>query len=376
MVSVTKTIYKKAYEALIKNKVSGNGLTFRIKDGAVTADKIADGAITTDKIADGAITAKKIADGAVTTGKIADGAVTTNKIADGAVTTEKISDGAVTSVKIEEGAVTSAELADGAVTTSKLADGAVTTVKIVDKAVTEEKLADGAVTTGKIADGAVSLVKIDGDVFSSFGKVRYVELSGFDSRQSSGTLASDTTFSTFMPWIQGGDTVIFRIKDAADEQEYFVHEYSFDGNPMEASSWGSTHSIQPVFNLYNSTIIAQVIYAGDEVIDYTLIENGSRMADKSITESKLSEEVQEKLNSALTSSPIVFAYYDSGLGIFRSAAPIGSDGNGNYIWRDSEGSGGIAFTEGKMTGDSSKLYVDMLGNKIYRYDGSNYIILS
>lgn len=275
--NIMATIYKKAYEALIKNKVSGNGLTFKIKDGSVTSDKLADGAISADKL----------------------------------------------------------------------------------------------------ADGAISLEKIDSEVWKSFGKVRYVTLSGFDSRKSTGTLTSDTTFSTFLPWIKDGDTVIFRIKDTADGQEYFVHEYSFDGEPLSKSSWQSTELIQPVFNLYNTTVVVQVLYAGDENINYSLIENGNRIADGSITESKLSEDVQKKIDSALTSSPIVFAYYDSKNGIFRNVAPDNTIESGSsYIWGDMvDRDGNVTYT-GKMTGDSSKLYVDLLGNKMYRFNGSAWVALS
>lgn len=317
---------KIAFESLIKNAPSVGRLFFRIKQGSIKSDKLADGAVT----------ASKLADGAVTEGKIADGAVTTAKIANSAVATEK--------------------LANGAVTTTKLRDGSVT----------EEKL----------ADGAVSLVKLDKNFFNSFGKVRYVKLSGFDTRKSKGEMTSDTTFAEFMSWMRAGDTVIFRIKDAADEQEYLVHEYSMDGNPLDKDSWDGSDFIQPVFNVYNSTKVVQVLYAGDEVITYYIMENSTRIADGSITESKLSEDVQKKIDSALTSSPVVFAYYDSKDGIFRNVAPtILGDG---YFWNDAVDSldaTNIVYI-GKMTGDSSKLYVDLLGNKMYRFDGSKYITVS
>lgn len=56
-------------------------LSFNIKDGSVTTEKITDGAITEPKLANGAVTNAKIADNAITTDKVADGKITLSKLA-------------------------------------------------------------------------------------------------------------------------------------------------------------------------------------------------------------------------------------------------------------------------------------------------------
>jgi hypothetical protein len=63
-------------------------------------------------------------------------------IPDNSVTTSKIRDAAVTSQKIQDNSISTAKLLDGAVTNSKLQDNSVTTSKIVDNSVNSFKLDD------------------------------------------------------------------------------------------------------------------------------------------------------------------------------------------------------------------------------------------
>ena len=100
------------------------------------------GVVGSDQLADGSVTVNKLGNGAVTEPKIQNDAVTEPKILNGAVTEPKIQNDAVSSDKIRAGAVAESKIADGAVTVGKIADNAVTEGKIVDRAVAERKLSD------------------------------------------------------------------------------------------------------------------------------------------------------------------------------------------------------------------------------------------
>jgi hypothetical protein len=90
----------------------------------------------------GVVGTEQLADGAVTVSKIGNTAVTESKIATSAVTGAKIQNNAVSEDKIQIGAVTESKIGTNAVTDSKIADNAVTDSKIVDRAVIERKLSD------------------------------------------------------------------------------------------------------------------------------------------------------------------------------------------------------------------------------------------
>jgi hypothetical protein len=132
----------------------------QLADGSVTESKIGNGAVTEPKIAADAVTEAKIENEAVSGAKIQTGAVTEPKIAASAVTESKIQNDAVSGDKIQTGAVTESKIAAGAVTESKIGVDAVTESKIQNDAVSEGKIRTGAVTGDKIADGAVTTDKI------------------------------------------------------------------------------------------------------------------------------------------------------------------------------------------------------------------------
>lgn len=111
--------------------------TVKIKDSAVTSDKIAAGHVGNSKLVNYCVTNDKLANNSVTERNIADGAVTNGKIADDAVTSKKIYNGAVTNEKIGSGAVTNGKLANSSVGTSKLIDGSVTKAKLASDVTAE-----------------------------------------------------------------------------------------------------------------------------------------------------------------------------------------------------------------------------------------------
>jgi hypothetical protein len=99
-------------------------------NGCVNAGDIAGAAVKTSKIRNHAVTKNKLRANAVDSFKIRDGQVKTPDLADGAVTGSKIKANAVNSFKIRDGQVKTPDLADGAVTGSKIADGAITPEKL------------------------------------------------------------------------------------------------------------------------------------------------------------------------------------------------------------------------------------------------------
>jgi len=140
-------------------------ITGKIRDLAVTNDKLAPSSVTSDKIADGTVIAVDIAPSAVDTLELSNSAVTNPKLAVNAVTSTNISDtaviqsklatGAVGITQIENYAITNIKLAPDSVTSDKIAPGTIVQTDVSDSAITNSKLAVNAVTSDKIASGQV-----------------------------------------------------------------------------------------------------------------------------------------------------------------------------------------------------------------------------
>lgn len=138
----------------------GSVTTDKIKNGAVSTDKVADKSITTEKIASGAVTTDILAGISITTDKISNAAVTEAKLGNSSITTDKVKDGAITENKLADYSVTTTRIAQGAVNNNRIANGAVDARTIQDYSVTGDKLADNAVVERTIKDGAVKNEKL------------------------------------------------------------------------------------------------------------------------------------------------------------------------------------------------------------------------
>jgi hypothetical protein len=99
---------------------------------------------------------------AVGTGRLRNGAITADKLAAGAVGNTQLGDNSVGANNLIAGSVGSATLADGAVTGSKLAGGAVGTSQLAIASVASANLANGAVTSAKLASSSVSIANLSG----------------------------------------------------------------------------------------------------------------------------------------------------------------------------------------------------------------------
>jgi hypothetical protein len=109
--------------------ITNAGVT-AIGTGKVVTAMLADTGVTNAKLADNAVTSAKITDGTIVVGDLADNAVETAKIKNAAVTTDKIADANVTEAKLAADAVTSAKIKDGEIATVDIANAAITYAKI------------------------------------------------------------------------------------------------------------------------------------------------------------------------------------------------------------------------------------------------------
>lgn len=107
----------------------------------------------------------KIITGTVSEGKIKNGAITDNKIAENAVRGVHIQNAAITNAKIGYGAIGKAEIQDGAITNAKIENGAITNAKIGYGAIGTAEIQDAAITSAKIS--SLSADKINGGTINA-----------------------------------------------------------------------------------------------------------------------------------------------------------------------------------------------------------------
>ena len=173
--------------------------TLRIKDLAISSDKLAADAVRNFNLADSSVLTENILDGTILNADLADSSITSIKIVDSTITTDDIVDNAITTTKINANAVDKDKLAadvagnglgqnvDGSLETNvdnigievsvdalRLKDLGVLTAKLADDAVTNAKLADNAVQTENIVDGTVTIDDL-GD--NSVGSAELVDAS-------------------------------------------------------------------------------------------------------------------------------------------------------------------------------------------------------
>lgn len=166
-------------------------------------------------------------------------------------------------------------VADGAVSAAKLADDSVTTSKIVDGAVNETKIADGSITGDKFSPGLTlymnkqfSYLK---QVQVKYGEDPSTAIKSFAQRDNKTALYIKLTNGLLVPANTNGET-------ASGLYSYgnTIRKVLFDG-----TNWSDTE-IQ------------------SDIIDTAHIKDGSvttnKIADRAVTEPKLSKDLQGKVN--------------------------------------------------------------------------------
>lgn len=114
----------------IIKSVDGRSIVEGAAIDEIDGDKIISETVSESKIKDGAITNDKIAENAVRGVHIQNASITNAKIGYGAIGKAEIQDGAITSAKIENGAITNAKIGYGAIGTAEIQDAAITSAKI------------------------------------------------------------------------------------------------------------------------------------------------------------------------------------------------------------------------------------------------------
>ena len=112
----------------------------------------------------------ELPDGSVTTPKIRDDAVTEEKMAPDSVGTEQIKDGAVTHEKLAEGSVEEDNIVDNIITTNKIADDAIHTRHIADGQITQDAMRQDSVGTMEIINDSVTELKLSSAVRSKLNQ--------------------------------------------------------------------------------------------------------------------------------------------------------------------------------------------------------------
>ena len=137
-------------------------------EGLIDEDNIIDGAVTTPKLKDEAVTRDKVGVDAIGPDQIEDEAVTESKLS--TAVQGKLNAGGTPTVSTRapvsgDGSSGSpVTVADGAIATAKLANGAVTTAKMADASVVNAKIGLNAVGTSEIGNAQVTEPKLSSEV--------------------------------------------------------------------------------------------------------------------------------------------------------------------------------------------------------------------
>uniref|UniRef100_A0A2B4RLM8 UPF0403 protein n=1 Tax=Stylophora pistillata TaxID=50429 RepID=A0A2B4RLM8_STYPI len=130
----------------------------KIKNGAVTNDKLNANSVTNYKLAPNSVETSKIKDRSITNIKIAPNSVETSKIKDRSITNTKIAPNSITASKIKPSSTSIADrgLRDNSISSSKLSNFSVTADKLALNSVGVLNIRDFSVTTSKLALGSVT----------------------------------------------------------------------------------------------------------------------------------------------------------------------------------------------------------------------------
>lgn len=283
---------------------SGGSLT----SGSVTTDKIGNGAVTTDKIANGAVTTLKVADNAITEGKlstalqerlnnlstgsgdIATGAVTTDKLADNAVTTDKLS----TDIKDRLSQILKHYKFEGVVIPGSSApsgSGNAFVVASQEGIYTYFKGSNGNSLTVDASDtlykSFIAIIKTDSSGSRAYWTVEYVQVLGSSSGSGSGSTSGD---------IADGSITEAKLADGAVT---FKKIENYNVTSVKLADHAVT-SDKIASNAVTSNKIAN--YSIDETKLTNLSIPARCIQDSSVSFSKLTKELQAKINSLTAGS--------------------------------------------------------------------------
>ncbi|MEQ9374845.1 MAG: tail fiber domain-containing protein [Imperialibacter sp.] len=175
--------------------------------------------ITTSRIKDLAVTEDKLAAGSVSTGKILDGTIQTGDLGDNIITEIKLVDNSVTTDKIRDGHVQTADIADDNVTTGKIADGNVTTAKLDNDAVDKDKINEDVAGNGLLQNVSGALDINPGNGIEIVLDAVQVDLSGIAGEaltENSGVL--DVLYDGTTVGLNGSDELYVPDAGIAEDQ--------------------------------------------------------------------------------------------------------------------------------------------------------------
>ena len=295
-----------------------------VSDGEITAQKIASGAVVQGKIGTGAVQSVNLADSSVGSAALADGSVVTTKLAARSVGAAQIAIGAVGSNELSNSAATSDRIADGAVGASKMNatgtgtagqvlirgtgtdDFAFSTAVVGDNTITTDQLAlDGPGTSGQhlVSNGDKTMRWADGRVQHNSIGTDELNVQGSGTRGQALLSDGDESMSWGFPptapnavgtdEMRDGAVLTSKIAlgsvtraliadDAVSTDQMAITGRGTDGQVMVSDGDGTLRwDDYPEFTITEGYIETNM-FADDAL-------KGSKMASKTITESKIAD---------------------------------------------------------------------------------------
>jgi len=146
---------------------------------------------------------------ALMAGNVPDGSITSAKLAANSITSVQISDGTVTAADLAPNSVNTGHIIDGQVMTADLANNAVTSAKVADGSLLGADLANGTVGTAQLASSiALGATNVNGrlDVFRTSASTPSISLLGSSSQIS--TYGSDGLEQTRLWGVSYGELLL------------------------------------------------------------------------------------------------------------------------------------------------------------------------
>lgn len=276
--------------------------------------------------------------------------------------------------------VTTSDIAGAAVTSTKLANGAVTSAKIENSAVDETKIKDESVTLNKLARVVRSSVNkipyIDKRSLSTSFNIDYFECDTEANNASkaiynnvaddiwptptSSELRSGGTMRIKMKYATTANNTLLSIRDIETDHEMFRMLIHYKGKPAGPNNtWADKEVIEGYWDKHFNIFYAKPWNKQIETND---------IKDKSITESKVSDELIAKINA--TSGMGISGIYNitaSSTALSMSTTYIGLANGTIKLYLVGDSSGKLPSSESRVTAASAvaKLFgKDSLGASV------------